>query len=73
MEIYEMKTKMAEITKSIRDLMNSYEKTEKPAEKKEELARMEADYDRWNDKEIFEEKQLARNKANEQKSQWRNR
>ena len=64
MEIYEMKTKMNEITKSIRELMNSYEKVEMPAEKKEELARMEADYDRWNDKVIFEEKQLARERAN---------
>jgi HK97 family phage major capsid protein len=62
-QILEMKQERALITNSIRALMNEFENTEMPAEKKEELARIEAKFDDLNAKIISEEKQLERERA----------
>lgn len=62
-KILEMKQERANVTNSIRALMSEFENAEMPAEKKEELARIEARFDELNAKIISEEKQLERERA----------
>lgn len=63
MKLIEMKQERAKMTNSIRDLMNEFENIEMPAEKKEELAKIEARFDELTDKINREEKQLERERT----------
>jgi len=63
MKLIEMKQERAKMTNSIRDLMNEFENIEMPAEKKEELAKIEAKFDELTDKINREEKQLERERT----------
>ncbi len=62
-KLLEMKQERATLTASIRNLMNEFEAKEMPADKKEELEKMENRFDSLNDSIIKEEKQLARERA----------
>ncbi len=62
-KLLEMKQERATLTASIRDLMNEFEAKEMPADKKEELGKMENRFDSLNDGIMTEEKQLARERA----------
>ena len=62
-KLLEMKQERATLTASIRNLMTEFEAKEMPADKKEELGKMEAKFDSLNDGIMTEEKQLARERA----------
>lgn len=59
-KIFDMKQKRAELTASIRSVMDEFENKEMPGEKKEELAKLEAKFDDLNTRITAEEKQLER-------------
>ena len=61
--IFAMKQERAEVTKSIRDIIDAYEGKEMPAEKKAEMTALEARYDELYDKILTEEKQVERERA----------
>ena len=62
-QILEMKQERAKVTNSIRTLMDEFANSEMPAEKREELTRIEGRFDELNAKIISEEKQLERERA----------
>jgi HK97 family phage major capsid protein len=62
-KIIELKQERANITNSIRTLMNEFEGKEMEAIKKEELAKLEARFDGINDSIMIEERQLQRERA----------
>lgn len=59
-EIFDWKQERAEITASLRTIINEYEGKEMPGEKKDEMARLETKFDELNAKIVQEEKQLER-------------
>ena len=61
--IFAMKQERAEVTKSIRDIIDAYEGKEMPAEKKAKMTALEARYDELYDKILTEEKQVERERA----------
>ncbi len=61
--IFAMKQERAEVTKSIRDIIDEFEGKEMPAEKQEEITKLEARYDDLYAKILTEEKQIEREKA----------
>lgn len=62
-KLIELKQNRANLTNSIRTLMNEFENKEMPAEKKGELEKMEASFDSLNASIMAEEKQLDRERA----------
>ena len=62
-KLIEFKQERATLTASIRDHMNKFENAEMDGQAKEELAKMEADFDRVNNLIVAEEKQLNRERV----------
>lgn len=59
-KLLELKQERANITNSIRDIMNEFDGKEMPGEKKDEMAKLEARFDSLNAQILAEEKQLER-------------
>lgn len=59
-KLLEIKQERANITNSIRDIMNEFDSKEMPGEKKDELAKLEAKFDTLNAQILAEEKQIER-------------
>lgn len=62
MNVFEMKQERAQVTASIRELMDKYDGKEMDATDKETLGNLEAKFDSLNDSIVKEEKQIEREK-----------
>ena len=62
-KLIELKQERATVTNSIRSVMAEFENSEMPAEKQEEMAKMEARFDEINNLLVREEKQLNRERS----------
>lgn len=70
-KILELKEKRAKLTQQIRSILDEFEGKEMPAEKSEEVRKIEADFDSLNEKINREERQLERERLAGQKQEKR--